>query len=129
MINQEEFQDFLNSIGLPMEVFLNIFPEEMDYSESNQDWQESIAFSLKTTFTGRGIEHANLRCHIRAVHPRECIAAGTQIIKSLKDMKGISVGDVQIVAFVPIDLQPVPLGTDNNNNHIYQVDMRVIASS
>ena len=128
MIDQELFQDFLNSLGLPMEVFLNIFPEEKDYTVDAEDWQDVIAFSLKTTYYARGLEHANLRCLIRAVHPKDCMDCGTQLIKALNMRTDTMIGDVQIVVFKPIDLQPVALGVDNNGNHIYQVDVKVVAS-
>lgn len=129
MINQELFQDYLNSLGLPMEVFLNIFPEEKDYSGIAADPQDVIAFSLKTTYSVRGLEHANLRCLIRASHPKACVDCGTQLIHTLDMKTNVMVGNTQIVVFKPIDLQPVPLGVDNNGNHIYQVDVKVVASN
>lgn len=128
MINQELFQDYLNSLGLPMEVFLNIFPEEKDYSGIADDPQDVIAFSLKTTYNVRDFEHANLRCLIRAVHPKDCMDCGTQLIQALNMKTNVMIGDVQIVVFKAIDLQPVALGVDNNGNHIYQVDVKVVAS-
>lgn len=128
MINQELFQDYLNSLGLPMEVFLNIFPEEKDYSSVSEDWQNAITFSLKTIYRGRGIEQANLRCLIRADHPITCINCGTQLIEALDMKTDVMIGDVQIVLFNAVDLQPVALGIDNNGNHIYQVDVKVVAS-
>lgn len=128
MINNELFQDYLNSLGLPMEVFLNIFPEEKDYTVNADDPQDVIAFSLKTTYNVRGIEHANLRCLIRAVHPKDCMYCGTQLIKALHMKTNVTIGDVQIVVFKAIDLQPVALGVDNNGNHIYQVDVKVVAA-
>lgn len=128
MIDNELFQDYLNGLGLPMEVYLNIFPEEKDYSGIADDPQDVIAFSLKTTYNVRGIEHANLRCLIRAVHPKDCMDCGTQLIKALHMKTNVTIGDVQIVVFKAIDLQPVALGVDNNGNHIYQVDMKVVAA-
>lgn len=110
-----------------MEVFLNIFPEEKDYT-GESDYTDVIAFSLKTTYAVRGLEHANLRCLIRSEQPSECMRVGTELIQKLKMLTDVAVGDTQIVVFYPVDLQPVALGVDNNSNHIYQVDIKVVAS-
>lgn len=128
MIDQELLQDYLNGLDLGMPVYLNLFPEETQYAAETTDLQECMAFTLKTIFNKRVIIHSNLRCLIRANHPGKCMEYGQALIKALDYKTNVILGDTQIVLFQATDTTPVPLGVDNNNNNVYQVDILVVSS-
>lgn len=128
MIDLELLQEYLNELGLPMGVFLFIFPEESQYEQDTADIKDAIAFSLKTVSSNPVIERSNMRFLIRAGHPALCVEAGNQIISKLDMRTDVVIGDTQIVLFKAVDKNPEALGLDNNRNHIFQVDITVVAS-
>lgn len=128
LIDQYLLQDYLNTLGLPMEVYINLFPEETQYEEDVSDIQNAITFSLKTTNNNSELERSNLRFLIRSNSLEVCVATGKQLIKELDMKTNVILGDTQIVLFKATDKYPLPLGVDNNRNHVYQVDINVLAS-
>ena len=111
-----------------MEVFLFLFPEESQYEQDVADIQEAIAFSLKTEDSNPVVSRGNLRFLLRADHPNRCVEAGNELITKLDQRTDVVIGDTQIILFNAFDKTPEALGLDNNGNHIFKVDIKVISS-
>lgn len=110
-----------------MEVFLFLFPEEHQYGE-DVDITDAIAFSLKTEMSLPDIERTNMRLLIRAADPSVCITAGNMLIESLHLKTDLVLGGIQIVLFNAVDKTPEAIGLDNNKNHVFKVDITIVAS-
>lgn len=128
MIDIELLHEYLNTLGLPMEVYLFLFPDENQYEIDVADIQDAIAFSLKTETSNPVIERTNMRFLIRSGHPLKCLEAGNLLIKALDLRTDVVIGDTQIVLFKAVDKTPEAMGLDNNNNNIFKVDITVVAS-
>ena len=111
-----------------MPIYLNLFPDELQYQEDTADITNAIAFSLKTVDSNPVIERTNMRFLIRGEHPEHCVEAGTKLIKHLDYRTDVSIGDTQIILFKAVDRTPEALGIDNNKNNIYKVDVLITAS-
>ena len=128
MIDLELLHAYLNTTGIGMPVYLNLFPDELQYQEDTADITNAIAFSLKTVESNPVIERTNMRFLIRGEHPEHCVEAGTQLIKHLDYRTDVVIGDTQIILFKAVDRTPEALGIDNNKNNIYKVDVLITAS-
>ena len=127
MINLELLQDFLNSLDLGMPVYINLFPEELQYTEP-ADIKEAIAFSLKTVRSNQVMEKTNMRCLLRSGDPTIALNTGQSLIKKLDHRTDVVVGNTQLVLFNPTDMTPEVMGLDANGNSIYKVDIVILAS-
>lgn len=128
MVDLELLQKYLNEIGLPMGVYLFLFPDEAQYEEGAENIKDAVAFSLKTETSNAVIERSNMRFLIRAGHPNTCVKAGNELIKFLDMRTDCVIGDTQIVLFKAVDKTPEAIGLDNSGNHVFKVDVTVVAS-
>lgn len=128
MIDLDLLQDYLNGLGLSMEFYQYLFPDEAQYAEGEADITDSIAFSLKSNNSNPVVSNSNLRCLIRSDHPQKCKEVGADIIRKLNMVTDVVLGNTQIVLFKPFSLNPEAIGLDANGNHIFQVDITVVAS-
>ena len=110
-----------------MPVYINLFPEELQYTEP-EDIKEAIAFSLKTVTSNQVMEKTNLRCLIRSGDPAIALATGQDIIQQLDHRTDVNIGNTQIILFNPTDMTPEVMGLDANGNSIYKVDIVILAS-
>ena len=105
-----------------------LFPDENQYSDGVEDIKEAIAFSLKSQDSNPVVSKSNLRFLIRADHPQRCKEVGVEIIEKFNMVTDVVIGNSQIVLFKPFSLIPEPIGVDNNDNHIFQVDIITVVS-
>lgn len=118
----------MNTLGVGMPIYLNLFPDELQYQDDAENITNVIAFSLKTVDSNPVIERTNMRFLIRGEHPENCVETGTNIIKQLDYKTNVNIGDTQIILFKAVDRTPEALGIDNNKNNIYKVDVLITAS-
>lgn len=128
MIDLDELHTYLSSLDIGMPIYLNLFPDELQYSGNAENITNTVAFSLKTVESNPVIERTNMRFLIRGEHPDNCVKAGTKIIKQLDYRTNVIVGDTQIILFKAVDRTPEALGIDENKNNIYKVDVLITAS-
>lgn len=128
MIDLEILHAYLNTLGVGMPIYLNLFPDELQYQDDAENITNVIAFSLKTVDSNPVIERTNMRFLIRGEHPENCVETGTNIIKQLDYKTNVNIGDTQIILFKAVDRTPEALGIDENKNNIYKVDVLITAS-
>lgn len=127
MINLDLLQDFLNDLDVGMPVYLNMFPEELQYTEPT-DIKDAVAFSLKTIKSNPVMERTNMRLLVRAGHPMTALKTGEKFINALDHRTNVVLGNTQIILFNPTDMTPEVMGLDQNGNSIYKVDIVILAS-
>ena len=75
MIDLDELHTYLSSLDVGMPIYLNLFPDELQYSGDAENITNAMAFSLKTVESNPVIERTNMRFLIRGEHPDNCVKA------------------------------------------------------
>lgn len=120
MLDQLLFQDFLTELGSGFPVFLMRMPDEPDNAMS-------IVFTEGLESRG-SVDDLLLSVYVRAKHPEQAIQVTTLLNKELNYKTNFYIGDTQIILVKALTVVPTPLGLDENNRHVFQLQYKVLSS-
>lgn len=91
---------------------------------------ESISVQVhETQEKSRGtVKSYNLQFYIRADHPEKAIAIATEILSDLDMKTRVFIDNTQIILINSVTSVPVPMGLDENNRHIFNVQFKMLVS-
>lgn len=115
-----QFQDWLETRGYSLPVYLLMFPNDPD---------NVVAFQVAEGVGSKGpVTNYTVNFFIRATHPSTALQVGTDIIKDLDNRTRVFLGETQLILMQALTSVPVPIGTDENKRHIFNVQIKVLLS-
>ena len=120
MIDQLLFQDFLSSLDFGFPIFLMRMPDSPD---------NAVSFVFTEGLESKGsVNDLLLTVYIRATHPEQAIEAATKLNNELNYKTNFYIGNTQIILVKALTVVPTPLGLDDNDRHVFQLQFKVLSS-
>lgn len=120
MIDQLLFQDFLTELGFGFPVYLMRMPDKPD---------NAMSFVFTEGLDSKGsVDDLVLTVYVRAKHPEQAIEQTTKLNKALNYRTNFYIGKTQIILVKALTVVPTPLGLDENDRHVFQLQYKVLSS-
>lgn len=115
-----QFSDWLDTRGYSAPMFLLRLPNNPD---------DAIAVQVVEGIGSKGtVTNYLVSFYVRTSHPAESLQIGTEIIKDLDMLTRVFIEDTQIILLQAMTSIPIPLGTDENDRHVVNVQFKMLVS-
>lgn len=119
-MDQLLFQDWLTNQNFQFPIFMMRMPDNPDRATS---------FVITEGVESRGsVDDLVLNFYVRSEHPANAIEECALINKALNYRTNIFLGDTQIILIKSQSVVPTPLGIDENNRHVFQMQFKMLTS-
>lgn len=116
-----DFIAFLKGLGITTPLFADAFPDGSP--------AESMTVELGNDFGSRGsVYNATLTITVRSDSKQMAESKSREVISLLKNLSDQEVGNAQIIMIKSQQIVPGYLGKDENNQHYYMNNFRVLVT-